>query len=301
MKKWFKLFAALCLAAVLCVPLAACEWGSETGGSENGGSENGGNSGDPSAVRTTVTEEEWNTAVYGDLVNTDINDFLYDPEANVTVVTIVSQTSQNGEVVKGRLEYQVDGNKVYVYSKLNIEGFSGSESEEWTTEGYAEIMSYPEGGEGVIVANVYSKDDNGQWTVAEDEFSLETDGEIDFVNEDVKKVYAYENFTYNASLRQYEARGLEFDLGEESEMSLTIGFMMFQFENGKCVCFEAEAKREADSIVTSVRDARQFESGRLVRLERQIEQNAENWSYSAVSSMTYFYGTASVTLPVVEE
>ena len=32
MKKWFKLFAALCLAAVLCVPLAACEWGSESGG-----------------------------------------------------------------------------------------------------------------------------------------------------------------------------------------------------------------------------------------------------------------------------
>lgn len=53
MKKLFRLFAALCLAAVLCVPLAACEWGSEPGGSENGG-----NSGDPSAVRTTVTEEE---------------------------------------------------------------------------------------------------------------------------------------------------------------------------------------------------------------------------------------------------
>ena len=55
-------------AVLLCVPLAACEWGSETGGSENGGSENGGNSGDPSAVRTTVTEEEWNAAVYGDAI-----------------------------------------------------------------------------------------------------------------------------------------------------------------------------------------------------------------------------------------
>lgn len=299
MKKWFRLFAALCLAAVLCVPLAACERGSGSGGSENGGSGNGDKPGDPSAVRTTVTEEEWNAAVYGDLVATEINDFLYDPEANVTVVTIVSQTSQNGEVVKGRLEYQVDGNKVY--SKLNMEGFSGSESEEWLEESYVEILSYSEGGEGVIVANVYSKDDNGQWTVAEDEFSLETDGEIDFVNEDVKKVYAYENFTYNASLRQYEARELEFDLGEESEMSLTIGFMMFQFENGKCVCFEAEAKQKADSIVTSVRDARQFESGRLVRLERQIEQKGEDLSYFAVSSMTYSYGTASVTLPTVGE
>lgn len=299
MKKWFRLFAALCLAAVLCVPFAACDREGESGGSENGGSGNGDKPGDPSAVRTTVTEEEWNAAVYGDLVATDINDFLYDPEANVTVVTIVSQTSQNGEVVKGRLEYQVDGNKVY--SKLNMEGFSGSESEEWLEESYVEILSYSEGGEGVIVANVYSKDDNGQWTVAEDEFSLETDGEIDFVNEDVKKVYAYENFTYNASLRQYEARELEFDLGEESEMSLTIGFMMFQFENGKCVCFEAEAKQKADSIVTSVRDARQFESGRLVRLERQIEQKGEDLSYSAVSSMTYSYGTASVTLPTVGE
>lgn len=75
MKKWFRLIAALCLAAVLCVPLAACEWGSESGGSENGG-----NSGDPSAVRTTVTEEEWNAAVYGDHANTDINDFCMIPK-----------------------------------------------------------------------------------------------------------------------------------------------------------------------------------------------------------------------------
>ena len=108
MKKWFKLIAALCLAAVLCVPLAACEWGSESGGSENGGSGNGGNSGDPSAVRTTVTEEEWNAAVYGDFDYTDIKGFLYDPEANVTMVS-TSTTALNDVEGKINIEFKSMG------------------------------------------------------------------------------------------------------------------------------------------------------------------------------------------------
>ena len=111
MKKWFRLFAALCLAAVLCVPFAACDRGSGSGGSENGGSGNGDKPGDPSAVRTTVTEEEWYAVVYGDLVNTDINDFLYDPEANVTIVSAASMTGENGEVEKLRMEVQIDGHE----------------------------------------------------------------------------------------------------------------------------------------------------------------------------------------------
>ena len=295
MKKCFKLFAALCLAAVLCVPLAACEWGSESGGPENGGSENGGNSGDPSAVRTTVTEEEWNAAVYGDHANTDINDFLYDPEANVTIISTKSVTINGVELIVS-FEYQIEGNKIYVKADLGVP----SVSEKLTQENYVEILERPND-EGPVMANVYSKDENGQWTVAEDEFSLETDGEIDFVNEDVKKVYAYENFTYNASLRRYEAKDLEFDLGEEFGMSLTIDVMAVQFENGKLVHCEAKIESEMNGIEISVYAVWQYENGRVVRGEQQVEQKTDEGLFAAKVSATYSYGTASVTLPVVGE
>ena len=278
MKKWFRLFAALCLAAVLCVPLAACEWGSEPGGSENGGSENGGNSGDPSAVRTTVTEEEWDAAVYGDLVNTGIDGFWYDPEANVTIVSATSMTGENGEGAKSRIEVQIDGNKGYY--KLNTEQTFGAESEEWTTEGYAELLSYPEDGEGIIVMNVYSKDENGVWTVERQESTLGTDESIEI--SPYGQVLAYENFTYNASLRQYEAKDLVFDygkaweeeFGEEfyGELIYTFELFTFRFENGKLIYREEQGKIEADGFVGSY-----------------------------VGDVTYSYGTASVTLPVVGE
>ena len=279
MKKWFKLFAALCLAAVLCVPLAACEWGSESGGSENGGSENGGNSGDPSAVRTTVTEEEWNAAVYGDLVYLGIDGFLYDPEANVTIVSATSMTGENGEVEKHRIEVQIDGNKGYY--KLNMEQTIGAESEELTMEGYAELLSYPEDGEGIFVMNVYSKDENGVWTVERQESTLGTDDESIDISP-YEQVLAYENFTYNASLRQYEARDLVFDygkaweeeFGEEfyGELIYTFELFTFRFENGKLICQEEQGKVEADGFVGSY-----------------------------VGDVTYSYGTASVTLSVVGE
>lgn len=291
MKKWFGLFAALCLAAVLCVPLAACEWGSESGGSENGG-----NSGDPSAVRTTVTEEEWNAAVYGDLVYSGIDGFLYDPEANVTMVS-TSTAALNGVEVKASGEAQIDGNKWY-YIVSGKETF-GAESEEWKEEGYGELLSFPEDGEGIIVTNAYSKDENGKWTVDRNESTL-VRNEIDIVDEFVE-MYDFENFTYNALLRQYEAKDLEFDLGEESGRSLIIDFMAFQFENGKLMHSETKILYEENGVVYSIHSVCQYENGRVVRLEQRDEQNAEDWSYSAVSSMTYSYGTASVTLPVVGE
>lgn len=279
MKKWFRLFAALCLAAVLCVPFAACDRGSGSGGSENGGSGNGDKPGDPSAVRTTVTEEEWYAVVYGDLVNTDINDFLYDPEANVTIVSAASMTGENGEVEKLRMEVQIDGNKGYY--KWNMEDTFGAESEEWTTEGYAEIMSYPEDGEGIFVMNSYSKDENGVWTVERQENTLGTDDESIDISP-YGQVLAYENFTYNVSLRQYEARDLVFDygkaweeeFGEEfyGELIYTFELFTFRFENGKLICREEQGKVEADGFVGSY-----------------------------VGDVTYSYGTASVTLPVVGE
>ena len=165
MKKWFRLFAALCLAAVLCVPLAACERGSESGGTENGGSENGGNTGDPSAVRTTVTEEEWNAAVYGDLVYSGIDGFLYDPEANVTMVS-TSTTALNDVEGKINIEVQIDGNKWYV--KFSDESTFGAESEKLTAEGYLEILDRSND-EGPVMANVYSKDENGKWMMSQEE------------------------------------------------------------------------------------------------------------------------------------
>ena len=278
MKKWFRLFAALCLAAVLCVPLAACERGSESGGTENGGSENGGNTGDPSAVRTTVTEEEWNAAVYGDLVYSGIDGFLYDPEANVTMVS-TSTTALNDVEGKINIEVQIDGNKRYY--KLNMEQTVGAESEELTWEGYAELLSYPEDGEGIIVMNVYSKDENGVWTVERQESTLGTDDESIVVSP-YDQVLAYENFTYNASLRQYEARDLMFDygkaweeeFGEEfyGEWIYTFELFTFRFENGKLIYREEQGKVEADGFVVSY-----------------------------VGDATCSYGTASVTLPVVGE
>lgn len=295
MKKWFRLFAALCLAAVLCVPLAACEWGSESGGSENGG-----NSGDPSAVRTTVTEEEWNAAVYGDAIYFFVYGqsavFFNEPEANVTMVS-TSTAALNGVEVKASGEAQIDGNKWY-YIVSGKETF-GAESEEWKAEGYAEILSFPEDGEGIIVTNAYSKDENGKWTVDRNESTL-VRNEIDIVDEFVE-MYDFENFTYNAPLRQYEAKDLVFDLGEESETSFAIDFMAFQFENGKLMHSETKISYEENGVVYSIHSVCQYENGRVVRLEQRVEQNAEDWSYSAVSSTTYSYGTASVTLPVVGE
>lgn len=297
MKKCFKLFAALCLAAVLCVPLAACEWGSESGGSENGGSENGGNSGDPSAVRTTVTEEEWNAAVYGDLVYLGIDGFLYDPEANVTIVSAMSMTGENGEVEKHRIEVQIDGNKRYY--KLNMEQTIGAESEELTGEIYVEFLERPND-EGPVIANVYSKDENGQWTVERQESTLGTDDESIDISP-YEQVLAYENFTYNASLRRYEAKDFEFDLGEESGTSLIIDFMTFQFENGKLVHCEAKIESEANGIETSVYAVWQYENGRVVRWEQQSEQKTDESLLATTVSATCSYGTASVTLPVVGE
>lgn len=300
MKKWFRLIAALCLAAVLCVPLAACEWGSESGGSENGGSENGGsgnggNSGDPSAVRTTVTEEEWNAAVYGDLVYSGIDGFLYDPEANVTMVS-TSTTALNDVEGKINIEVQIDGNKWYV--KFSDETTFGAESEKLTAEGYLEILDRSND-EGPVMANVYSKDENGKWMMSQEESVWGMDYS-DIVDEYVE-MYDFENFTYNALLRQYEAKDLEFDLGEESETSFAIDFMAFQFENGKLMHSETKISYEENGVVYSIHSVCQYENGRVVRLEQRVEQNAEDWSYSAVSSTTYSYGTASVTLPVVGE
>lgn len=300
MKKWFMLFAALCLAAVLCVPLAACEWGSETGGSENGGSENGGNSGDPSAVRTTVTEEEWNAAVYGDAIYFFVYGqsavFFNDPKVNVTMVG-TSTTALNDVRGKINIEAQIDGNKWY-YIVSGKETF-GAESEEWKEESYGELLSFPEDGEGIIVMNVYSKDENGKWTVEQNESTL-VRNVTDIVDEYVE-MYDFENFTYNASLRQYEAKDLEFDFDEEFGTSLTIDFMAFHFENGKLMHSETKVTYEQNEVVYSIHSVGEYENGRVVRSEQQVEQKGEDWSYSAVSSMTYSYGTASVTLPVVGE
>ena len=173
-------------------------------------------------------------------------------------------TDENGEGGKPRIEVQIDGNKVFV--ELMDDGFFGSESEKMT-QCYVEILERLNDEES-FMANVYSKDENGQWTVTENEFSFETD-KI-YIADEYVEMYDFENYTYNASLRQYEAKDLEFDSDEEFGMSLTIDFMTFQFENGK-----------------------------LIREEAQYGVELGDVSVSVVGSVTYSYGTASVTLPVV--
>lgn len=277
MKKWFKLFAALCLAAVLCVPLAACEWGSESGGSENGGSENGGNSGDPSAVRTTVTEEEWNKAMYESR-----NYFMDDPDANVTIVVSSSGTGPSGEDFEYGMEYQVDGNKIYnkIYAKLTLKGSAfGMPSEELSEEVYLEILSRSENadGGGTIIADVYSMDANGNWTVTQDETSYGLSSVTGVTVDPYEQVNLYENFTYNQTLQRYEVNDLVVDLsdiyaemGIETALKYTFEYVAVQFENGNVVRREEQVIMEMDGMVVSV-----------------------------TGSTTYSYGTASVILPQV--
>ena len=175
-----------------------------------------------------------------------------------------STAALNGVEGKMNIEVQIDGNKVFV--ELMDDGFFGSESEKMT-QCYVEILERLNDEES-FMANVYSKDENGKWTMSQEE-SVGGMDNSDILDEYVE-MYDFENYTYNATLRQYEAKYLEFDLGEESGRNLIIDFMAFQFENGK-----------------------------LIHEEAQYETELGDVSYSVVSSMTYSYGTASVTLPVV--
>lgn len=213
-------------------------------------------------------------------------------------MTMVSTSTTALNDVEGKIniEVQIDGNKWYV--KFSDETTFGAESEKLTAEGYLEILERPND-KGPVMANVYSKDENGKWMMSQEESVWGMDYS-DIVDEYVE-MYDFENFTYNALLRQYEAKDLEFDLGEESGRSLIIDFMAFQFENGKLMHSETKILYEENGVVYSIHSVCQYENGRVVRLEQRDEQNAEDWSYSAVSSTTYSYGTASVTLPVVGE
>ena len=202
MKKWFRLITALCLAAVLCVPLAACERGSESGGSGNGGSENGGNSGDPSAVRTTVTEEEWNATVYGGTFfggGTAMFAYLFsnDPNFNMTFVYSYSLMSDSGKSIETTHEEQIDGNKSHVMVEIS----SGVLPDESDEEGYYNEFYIRPDDETVVIRN-YFKDENGQWTMEEMDLPLEMT-DIKDVLKDVllDQMYAYGRFTYNEVLQ----------------------------------------------------------------------------------------------------
>lgn len=194
-------------------------------------------------------------------------------------MTMVSTSTTALNDVEGKIniEVQIDGNKWYV--KFSDETTFGAESEKLTAEGYLEILERPND-KGPVMANVYSKDENGKWMMSQEESVWGMDYS-DIVDEYVE-MYDFENFTYNALLRQYEAKDLEFDYGKAweeefgkefyGELIYTFELFTFRFENGKLICREEQGKVEADGFVGSY-----------------------------VGDVTYSYGTASVTLPVVGE
>lgn len=262
MKKMLKLSAALCLSAVLCLSFSACAREEGQGGNPG----NGGGPGGSSGVRTTVTEEEWNKAMYESLHN-----FFVSPDINVTVVGSALQ-NDDGEYIKEDIEYQVDGNKVHLKYYAGVLPTVGAEAL-MDVELYAEILSCSvrADGEEIMTANVYGKDESGQWAVAQvDGVQATIAGLLGFAgaNLDLEEVFCdYEHYTYNESLQLYEAKDIVFDVREEYGVKYSFEFALYQFEDGKLIGEEKQG---------------------------EWEQNG-----SFTESTTYSYGTASVTLPQV--
>ena len=182
---------------------------SETGdntqdeGTQPGGTENDPQGGEP-AVRTTVTEEEWNAAFYE-----NIHNYLLSPDINVTVVGS-SFHNDSGDYIKESMEYQVDGNKIYLRCNANLVDSLMSLLD---VEIYAEILSRSESAAGnkTMTANVYQQDVNGKWHVTKaDDLGVGIwallgvqKGWINF-----NEIYEYERFAYNELLQKYEAKNL---------------------------------------------------------------------------------------------
>ena len=137
-------------------------------------------------------------------------------------MTVVGSALQNddGEYIKEDIEYQVDGNKVHLKYYAGVLPTVGAEAL-MDVELYAEILSCSvrADGEEIMTANVYGKDESGQWAVAQvDGVQATIAGLLGFAgaNLDLEEVFCdYEHYTYNESSQLYEAKDIVFDVREE--------------------------------------------------------------------------------------
>ena len=265
------IFAALMLSACA-FGFAACdnatagqqdnevEQGSNGDNAQGGGTENDPQGGDEPAVRTTVTEEEWNAALRMDGVR------------NVTVTECATRSEIGGY----SMVLKMDSNQWYwKYAYLDTQN-------EWN-ESYYEILVSLEIEELFDVvesfaqcypANYYEKFGSGQWGMFETTVSLYEIIPVMLLATLLGSVQMpYEQFTYNEQLCQYEAKGIVFHvLADNGSMNLEyFEEVVIQFEDGKIINYKS--KFGGDGYLSD-----------------------DIWS---ISMSFTDYGTTSVTLPEV--
>lgn len=252
---------------------------SETGdntqdeGSQPGGGETDDPQGGEPAVRTTVTEEEWNAALRMDGVR------------NVTV---------DGELVYPSYPIYHDMRMVYTI-KLNdnilyLDGrtkYGEDPQEEPGIEICYEILEFLDGVDemnidpffsGQYYANVFEKNDSGLWKEYQRDFFWSSEkSPFLFITELLSLFcFPYGQFTYNDDLQQYEANNIvltSFPIDSLQAPSMEISFdsIVFQFQNGRLIKYEG-----------------------VFSQEQWLELSAKSFSLSFSD-----YGTTSVMLPEV--
>ena len=272
------IFAALMLSACA-FGFAACdnatagqqdnevEQGDNEDVTQGGGTENDPQGGDEPAVRTTVTEEEWNAALRKALITGNVRDLLGENMSYVSRTVVVS--NDGNEYPTLLQEYRFDENKYY--AKISS-CYESSQVIEWEVEAYGEILTSEDNEETVL--NVYRKDTNGQWRVERQEPEKPDELNAAFQKWLFQKIYAYDLYSYNAQLQQYEVSDLVIaDMGEiiPGGYREIWDFINIQFENGKVVRFEVQSAGDETS----------------------------NMSTDGYAVATYTYGTTSVILPEV--
>lgn len=238
------IFAALMLSACA-FGFAACgeqttigtpqdnetEQGDHGDNTQGGGTENDPQGGNEPAVRTTVTEEEWRSALRMDGVR------------NVTMTIDVELNGNGtlqhyfaiGKIDEDRWYYRQTENEIISreeYYKI-LEKLSGNMdyADPWlpdfplypATE-YAEATIY--------LANIYTMA-NDQWTQKTDRVSW---GNWQMGESFVTFENYFVQFTYNPETAQYEANRLV--LTDENGEQEFEGVFIYQFENGKITKFE---------------------------------------------------------------
>ena len=238
------------------------------GGTENG-QQGGGSQGEAPEVRTTVTEEEWRSALRMEGVR------------NVTM-TIDVKLDGNGILQHYYAIGKLDGDKWYYRQEENevapceayyqiLETLSGNM--DYTYPGRPDVPLYPETeySEDIIYrANVY--------TVANDQWTQRTEN-VSWGNWPMGRTFSefdnyFEQFTYNSQTAQYEANR---PVLTDEEGGRIEGEFIYQFENGKITKFEFRRQIQTDAY--------------------EIDKLPGVYFYMTFSD----YGTTNVTLPQVAE
>lgn len=268
-------FAAFMLSACA-FGFAACDSASEGlqgGETEQGGTEDETTPGGEPAVRTTVTEEEWNAALRLDGVrNVTVDGELVYPSYPIyhdmrMVYTI--KLNDNILYLDGRTKYGEDPQEEpgieICYEILEI------------LDGYDEMNIDPFFS-GQYYANVFEKNDSGLWEEYQRDFFWSSEkSPFLFITALLSFFcFPYGQFTYNDDLQQYEANNIvltSFPIDSLQAPSMEISFdsIVFQFQNGRLVKYEG-----------------------VFSQEQWLEMSAKSFSLSFTD-----YGTTSVTLPEV--